>query len=41
MDAALVQPASVRDEALSILSRFGVPQSAFAREGVLASFFRA
>src|SRR6516225_7362281 len=37
MDAALVQPTSVRDEALGILSRFGVPQSAFAREGVLAS----
>jgi hypothetical protein len=37
MDAALVQPTSVRDEALGILSRLGVPQSAFAREGVLAS----
>src|SRR6516225_6763327 len=37
MDTALVQPTSVRDEALGILSRFGVPQSAFAREGVLAS----
>ena len=36
MDAALVQP-SVRDEALGILSRLGVPQSAFTREGVLAS----
>jgi aldehyde dehydrogenase (NAD+) len=37
MDAALVRPTSVRDEALGILSRLGVPQSAFAREGVLAS----
>src|SRR5215470_10578987 len=37
MDAALVQPTSVRDEALGILSRLGVPQSAFARQGVLAS----
>jgi len=37
MDAALVQFTSVRDEALGILSRLGVPQSAFAREGVLAS----
>ena len=37
MDAALVQPTSVRDEALGILSRLRVPQSAFAREGVLAS----
>ena len=37
MDAALVQPTSVRDEALGILSRLGVPQSAFARKGVLAS----
>jgi hypothetical protein len=36
MDAALVQPASVRDEALGILSRLGVPQSAFAPEGVMA-----
>src|SRR5262249_55870099 len=37
MDAALVQSTSVRDEALGILSRLGVPQSAFGREGVLAS----
>ena len=37
MDTALVQATSVRDEALGILSRLGVPQSAFAREGVLAS----
>src|SRR5262249_42421742 len=37
MDAALVHPTSVRDEALGILSRLGVPQSAFAREGVMAS----
>ena len=36
MDAALVQPTSVRDEALAILSRLGAPQSAFAREGVVA-----
>ena len=36
MDAALVQPTSVRDEALGILSRLGAPQSAFAREGVMA-----
>jgi hypothetical protein len=27
MDAALVQPTSVRDEALGMLSRLGVPQS--------------
>jgi hypothetical protein len=37
MDAALVQPASVGDEALRILSQLGVPQSAFAPEGVTAS----
>src|SRR5215469_17489365 len=37
MDAALVPPTSVRDEALGILSLLRVPQSAFAREGVLAS----
>ena len=37
MDATLVQPTSVRDEALGILSRLGVPQSAFAREGLMAS----
>ena len=36
MDAALVQLISVRDEALDILSRLGAPQSAFAREGVMA-----
>ena len=36
MDAASVQPTAVRDEALGILSRLGVPQSAFAREGVMA-----
>ena len=36
MDAASVQPTSVRDEALGILSRLGVPQSVFAREGVMA-----
>src|SRR3974377_2085063 len=37
MDAALVEPTSVRDEALGILSRLGVPQSAFAGEGGLGS----
>jgi len=36
MDAALVQLTSVRDEALDILSRLGAPESAFAREGVMA-----
>ena len=36
MDAALVQPTSIRGEALGILSRLGVSQSAFAREGVVA-----
>ena len=36
MDAASVQPTSVRDEALGILSRLGAPQSVFAREGVMA-----
>jgi aldehyde dehydrogenase (NAD+) len=36
MDAASVQPALVRDEALGILSRLGAPQSAFADEGVEA-----
>ena len=36
MDAALVHPPSVRDEALGILSRLGAPESAFAREGVMA-----
>jgi aldehyde dehydrogenase (NAD+) len=36
MNAALVQPISVRDEALGILSRLGVPRSAFARAGVMA-----
>ena len=36
MDAASVQPTSVRDEALGILSRLGAPESVFAREGVMA-----
>ena len=36
MDTALVQPKSVCDEALGILSRLGAPQNAFAREGVRA-----
>ena len=33
MDAATVQRTSVRDEALAILARLGVPESAFARDG--------
>jgi aldehyde dehydrogenase (NAD+) len=37
MNTSLVQPASVRDEALAILSRLGVPESAFARGGIAAS----
>ena len=36
MNASLVQRTSVRDEALAILSRLGVPESAFAREGLPA-----
>ena len=36
MDAALIEATLVRDEALAILSRLGVPQSAFADEGVMA-----
>src|SRR5271155_1224593 len=36
MDASLVQSTSVRDEALGILSRLGVPQSAFAGDGIMA-----
>ena len=36
-DASLVERASVGDEALAILSRLGVPQSAFARAGLPAS----
>jgi len=36
MDTALVQPKSVCDEALGILSRLGASQNAFAREGVMA-----
>jgi hypothetical protein len=37
MNTSLVQPASVRDEALAILSRLEAPESAFAREGIAAS----
>src|SRR5271156_6574165 len=36
MDASLVQSTSVCDEALGILSRLGVPQSAFAGDGIMA-----
>jgi aldehyde dehydrogenase (NAD+) len=35
--ASLAERTSVRDEALAILSRLGVPQSAFARAGIPAS----
>jgi aldehyde dehydrogenase (NAD+) len=34
---SMSQPASVRDEALAILSRLGVPQSAFAADGLAAA----
>src|SRR6266567_210800 len=37
MNAPLVQRMSVRDEALAILSRLGVPESAFAPAGLAAS----
>jgi aldehyde dehydrogenase (NAD+) len=37
MKTSLVQGASVRDEALAILSRLGAPQSAFARAGIAAA----
>jgi aldehyde dehydrogenase (NAD+) len=37
MNASLVQRPSVRDEALAILSRLGVTESAFAREGIAAT----
>ncbi len=37
MNTSLVQPASVRDEALAILSRLGAPESAFARGGYAIS----
>ncbi len=37
MNASLVQRASVRDEALAILSRLGATESAFAREGIAAT----
>ena len=37
MNTSLAQPASIRDDALAILSRLGVPGSAFSREGIAAS----
>jgi L-aminoadipate-semialdehyde dehydrogenase len=37
MSRSLVQPASVREEALGILSRLGGPVNAFAREGIPAA----
>ena len=37
MNDSPVQHASVRDEALAILSRLGVTESAFAREGIPAT----
>src|SRR3979490_1774336 len=37
MNTSLAQPASIRDDALAILSRLGVPASAFTREGIPAS----
>jgi aldehyde dehydrogenase (NAD+) len=37
MNVSSVQQTSVRDEALAILSRLGVPESTFAREGLPAS----
>ena len=37
MNASLVQRTSVRDEALAILSRLGVTESAFTREGIAAT----
>ena len=36
MSTSLVPPASVREEALAILSRLGVPESAFSHEGMPA-----
>jgi len=37
MNVSSVQHTSVRNEALAILSRLGVPESGFAREGLPAS----
>jgi aldehyde dehydrogenase (NAD+) len=37
LNTSLAQPASVRDEALAILSRLGAPESAFARAGIAAA----
>ena len=37
MNASLAQRTSVRDEALAILSRLGVTESAFTREGIAAT----
>src|SRR5712675_2298133 len=37
MNTSLAQPASIRDDALAILSRLGVPASAFTREGIPSS----
>src|SRR5882757_1430553 len=37
MNTSLAQPASIRDDALAILSRIGVPGSEFTREGIPAS----
>lgn len=37
MNTALLQSARVRDEALEILARFGVPKTAFATTGIPAS----
>jgi aldehyde dehydrogenase (NAD+) len=37
MSTSLVQGAAIRDEALAILSRLGVPESAFARDGLPAT----
>src|SRR5208337_4974549 len=37
MNVSLVEGASVRDDALAILSRLGAPESAFARSGIAAA----
>jgi hypothetical protein len=37
MNVSSVQHTSVRNEALAILSRLGVPESTFSREGIPAS----
>jgi acyl-CoA reductase-like NAD-dependent aldehyde dehydrogenase len=37
MNGSSVQHTSVRNEALAILSRLGVPESTFAREGIASS----